>query len=98
MSFTVTAGMVTLLVSVFGGTLVCTVNDDEPESPEPLALSLAVHGTIASVACHATAGGVQLTVGGVRSVLIVRLGVAELTLLPLFVISVSTTLALSVAP
>ena len=96
-SLTVTAGIVALLVSVFGGTFVCTENDEGPTSPDPLGLSLAVHGTTTSVACHATAGGVQVTVGGVRSTLIVKLGVALLTLLPLLVICVSTIFELSVA-
>ena len=97
MSLTVTAAIVALLVSVFGGTLVCTLKEDGPTSPEPFELSLAVQGTTTSVACQAGAGGVQLTVGGVRSVLIVSVGVAVLTLLPLLVVSVSTTLELSVA-
>ena len=84
-SFTVTCGMVAAFVSVFGGTFVCTENDDGPTSPEPPGLSLAVHGTTTSVACQAGAGGVQATVGGVRSTIIVKVGVAVLTLFPLFV-------------
>ena len=96
-SLTVTAGIVALFVSVFGGTFVCTLNEEGPASPEPLALSLAVQGTSTSLACHAAVGGVQLTVGAVRSVFIVKVGVAVLTLLPLFVTCVSTTFELSVA-
>src|SRR5579872_423808 len=96
-SLTVTAGMVALFVSVFGGTFVCTENDDGPTSPEPPGLSLAVQGTRTSVICHAGAGGVHVTVGGVRSTIIVRVGVAVVTLFPLFVTCVSTTLELSVA-
>jgi len=97
MSLTVTAGMVTLFVSVFAGTFVCTEKDEGPTRPEPEPLSLAVQGTTASVACHVTAGGVHETVGAVKSVLMVKLGVEELTLFPLFVTSVSTMFALSVA-
>ena len=97
MSLTVTAGIVALLVSVFEGTFVCTLKDEGPDSPEPFALSLAVQGTTTSTACHAAVGGVQLTVGRVRSVFIVRVGVAVLTLLSSFVTCVSTTFELSVA-
>jgi hypothetical protein len=89
--------MVALFVSVFEGTFVCTVKDEEPTSPEPFSLSLAVQGTTTSTACHTAVGGVQLTVGRVRSVFIVRVGVAVLTLLPSFVTCVSTTFELSVA-
>ena len=66
-SFTVTAGMVVLLVSVPAGTVVETENDDGPTRPEPPGLSLAVHGTATSVDCHVTVGGVQARVGAVRS-------------------------------
>lgn len=96
-SFTVTAGIVASFVSVLAGTFVCTVNDEGPTNPEPPALSLAMHGTITSVFCHATAGGVQVRVGGVRSTLIVKVGVDVLTIPPLLVTSVSTTPELSVA-
>jgi hypothetical protein len=89
--------MVTILVSVLGGTFVCTENDEGPTSPEPFALSLALHGTITSVACHAIAGEVQLTFGGVRSTLIVKLGVEVLTVPELLVITASVIFALSVA-
>ena len=97
MSFTVTAGMVASFVSVLAGTFVCTVKDEGPTSPEPPELSLAMHGTITSVLCHATDGGVQVNVGGVRSTLIVNVGVDVLTILPLLATSVSTTPELSVA-
>ena len=97
MSLTVTAAIVALFVSVFGETFVWTLKEEGPTSPEPFELSLAVQGTTTSVACHAGAGGVQFTVGGVRSVLIVNVGVAVLTLLPLLVTSVSTTFELSIA-
>src|SRR5580692_3462893 len=62
MSCTVTAAMVALLVSVPAGTAVDTLNEAGPARPEPPALSLAVQGTVTSVACHAGAGAVQLTV------------------------------------
>jgi hypothetical protein len=96
-SFTVTAGMVTLLVSVPTGTFVDTEKDDGPARPEPLALSLALHVTTASVACHTIAGCVQVTAGGVKSILIVKVGVELSTLLPLLVTTVSMTFELSVA-
>jgi hypothetical protein len=96
-SFTVTAGMVVLLVSVPAGTVVETENDDGPTRPEPPGLSLAVHGTATSVDCHVTVGGVQARVGAVRSKLIENVGVDVLTLFPLLVTTVSTVLTLSVA-
>ena len=92
-----TGGIVTLLVSVPAGTFVCRLNDDDPTRPEPPLLSLAVHGTITSVDCHAGAGAVHFTVGRVKSTLMVNVGVALLTFKPLLVTSVSTMLELSVA-
>ena len=55
------------LVSVPAGTALDTLNEAGPTRPEPPALSLAVQGTVTSVACHAGAGAVQLTVGGIVS-------------------------------
>src|ERR1700722_7996929 len=84
-SFTVTGGRVTAFVSVPTGTLVCSENAEGPTKPDPPGLSLAVHGTMTSLACHATAGAVQLTVGAVRSTLKLKVGVAVLTWFPLLV-------------
>ena len=95
-SCTVTAGIVALFVSVPGGTFVCTEKEDGPTNPDPPELSLAMHGTMTSVACHAAAGGVQVTVGFVRSTFIVNVGVDVLTVFPLFVTTVSVVPALSV--
>src|SRR5271157_3189355 len=99
MSFTVTKGgtVRAAFVSVPAGTLVETLKEDEPTSPEPPGLSLAVQGTRTSAACQATAGGVQVTVGGVRSTLMVKVGEALLTVPPLLVMRVSMILELSVA-
>src|SRR5579862_6720085 len=90
-SCTVTGGMLAVFVSVFGGTFVGIVlNEEDPTSPEPPALSLAVHGTTTSVDSHTGAGGVQMRVGGVRSTLNVKVGDAELKTFPLYVTTVST--------
>jgi hypothetical protein len=59
--------MLALLVSVPVGTAVDTLNEAGPARPDPPALSLAVQGTVTSVACHAGAGGVQVTVGAIVS-------------------------------
>jgi hypothetical protein len=66
-----------------------------PDTPEPL--SLAVQGTMTSLACQTAAGGVQVRIGGVRSTLKVKTGVELLTFGPLLVTTVSTTFELSFA-
>ena len=96
MSETFTAKVCAMLVSVPAGTEVLDANGVGVARPDPFALSLAVQGTLTSVACHAAAGGVQLNVGLVLSTLMVSIGRAVLAwLLPSVVTIVSIVPALS---